>query len=868
MTMNHKLEEALKAVSSVHECSSLNEAAENLFAGCRKIIGIDGGCLGMISEDEDSINIIYLDSISPPNSAAHTISIPIRSIVKECIEQKKPVSENNSNCSIWEEGLPEGNIETNQQLFAPIMVNKRVIGVIGLFRRNEEFIREDINIINFFANNLAIAYRYINDRQKLEKSENKWKKLFDNLPIGVYVTDSMEQISEMNNKMLELLGIEKKEEFRGNDILQYYVNPQDRIEWQKQLESSGSVNYLETRFKVKNDQIIWISENANIIEEPDGRQYCEGSIEDITTRKRAEEAYLQTYLKLNDAHKDLSDKAEWMQKLNSFLIEMVAISDRTDLNGEFLKKLQQYLEAEFLCVSLFDENIDKLNIRGIRNNKEISSIIDVKTEDFILLSSNSHDFKIIKHSDSKLQKLKTEFASFISDLVSEKADEVVILPMEQNSKKVGNIIISFKTGTLNDNLLYFLKSSAEFFSLININISLLDQVKESYQQLKTAQDTMKKQERIKAMGQIASGITHDINNTLAPITLYTEALVETEAGLSDRAVKYLNTIQNAVADIENVTQRLRTFYKQDDEQNFELIKIDELFDEVIELTRPKWKNIPNKKGIVIILRKDIKDKSASFKGVKSDVREALMNCVFNSVDALPDGGEITLEAELLEEKVLIKISDTGTGMEDEHLNHCLEPFFTTKGASGSGLGLAEVQGMIQRHSGEMKVESSKGNGTSIFLYFDKILVEDKKTACSDMASEGVNAKSLKIMCVDDDIRIIEGLKEMFSIDGHEVYTAESGLQALHELKAMNGKDSLPDVIFTDLGMPGMDGYELTSEIQKNFENIPVILLSGWGHQINESENRSDDFFCVLSKPPRIKILRDVLGRISERGNRE
>jgi PAS domain S-box-containing protein len=857
--------EYLAIAQLAHDCSTFEEAAEIILTACKNVINADSGYIALLSDNGNENEIVYLDSGGRQCNVDPESPMPIRGLRKKCCELKKPVYDNGYSESEWKSLLPDGHVNLDNVLFAPIIHNKDLIGLLGLADKSSGFDDEDVELSSLFAKTASVALNNLRDRESLLQSDIKYRKLIDNLPVGLYVTDSMEQIVEMNKKMLELLGIEKPEDFQGEDILKYYLNPQDRIEWQKQLENNGSVNYLETQFKGKNDQVIWISENANIIEGPEGEQYCEVSIEDITTRKVSEEAFLKTFLKLNETHKQLNDKAAWMEKLNSFLIEIVSVSDQRDFHFKFLRQLNEYIESKYMFVGFFKENTDDLHLEGFWEGKEFDETIGIKSDDFSLMNSDTHDVKILNSSNSRLKNIQTEFSSFLKNQINENKNDVILLPLEKNKKLIGNIILTIGRDKLNDNLLYFLKSTAEFFSIININISLLTEVKNSYLQLKKAQDTMKKQERIKAMGQIASGITHDINNTLAPITLYTEALVETEEGLSNRAVKYLKTIQNAVADIENVTQRLRTFYKHSDEQNREPIKIDELFDEVIELTRPKWKNIPNKKGISVIITKDVKDKSASFIGVRSDIREALMNCIFNSVDALPDGGDITLGAESVDEKLLVRISDTGIGMEAEQLNHCLEPFFTTKGASGSGLGLAEVYGMIQRHDGEMKVESSKDQGTSISLYFNSDLSRESESEISTDLESRKNIRNLKIMCVDDDLRILEGLKDMFSIDSHEVITSESGLQALHELKIMKEKEFLPDVIFTDLGMPGMDGYELASEIKHDYPDIPIILLSGWGHQINASDNQLDDFFCVISKPPRIKKLREVLVRISDGG---
>ncbi len=849
-----------------NDCNTFSEAAEIIFTACKDIVGADSGYIALLSADKNENEVVFLDSGNRPCSVDPGLPMPIRGLREKCCRLRSAVYDNDYESSKWNELLPSGHVKLDNVLFAPIIYKEELLGIIGLANKAGGFIDEDIELSSIFAKNASITFCNMRDREKHLESEIKYKNLFNNLPVGLYVTDSMERIVEMNRKMLELLGIKNPEELKSGDILKYYENPEDRIEWQNQLERTGAVNYLETQFKGKKGEMLWISENANLIEGLDGQQYCEVSIEDITTRKKSEEAFLTTYLKLDKAHLELNLKAEWMEKLNSFFIDIAGIADENELHKCFLLKLKDYFNPDYVGFCTIGSDNSNFKFKILKENNLITHNLALKSSDFHILNSDTHRIIILQESDPRLNSEESDFTIYINNLIDKGKNEIILLPIINNDKLTGNLIMAVEKGFLNDNHLYFLKGVSEFLSLLNTNINLLNQAQDSFAQLVKAQEAIKKQERIKAMGQIASGITHDINNTLAPITLYTEALIETETGLSDRAQKYLRNIQNAVADIENVTQRLRTFYKQNKEENMELLNIDELFDDVIELTRPKWKTIPNKKGVSIILKKSLEDDTVEINGVRSDIRESLMNCIFNSVDAMPDGGEIILAEELNRGKIQISITDNGLGMSKEQLNQCMEPFFTTKGAAGTGLGLAEVYGMVQRHNGEMQVSSTAGEGTSVNLFFntsETAADSERNRLCNE--DEKICSSPMKILCVDDDYRILEGLKEMFSIDGHFVTVVESGLEALYTLKSMYKINSLPDVIITDLGMPGMDGYQLAGEIKKLYPDIPIVMLSGWGHQMKNAEQQSDALFCVIPKPPRIKNLREVLGRVSDRG---
>ena len=593
-----------------------------------------------------------------------------------------------------------------------------------------------------------------------------------------------------------------------------------------------------------------------------GQKHCEVSILDITKRKNAEEALRKTYLELDAANAELNKKAGWLEDLNKLMISLNGLSKEDEIFEFILNKLNTIWDTGFVGIGRISQGENTLKVNTLSDGKIIEeSVCILFEEDFSLLLNKSHGSEVFTKKDISKRK-PTELAQYIDSLLTKPRDRLIITSINSEETIYGNFILVLNNEDVTNNSLNYIESIAEFTSTHLIKTILYSRLQKSYEELKTAQDTIKRQERIKAMGQIASGITHDINNTLAPITLYSEALIETEEGLSERAVKYITTIQNAVADIENVTQRLRTFYRQDEEVSFEEIKVSDLFEEIIELSLPKWKSIPNKNGVNIEIEKYLDDVTATVFGVKSDIREAMVNCIFNSVDAMPHGGKIRLVQSSNSEGIKLRVEDSGIGMNAEQLERCMEPFYTTKGSAGTGLGLSGVFGMIQRHNGTVTIESIEGNGTVINMQFmaDHLPrgIANKSTANHDSSSLPLE---MKILCVDDDKRILDGLFEMLSIDRHRVETAEGGTEALKKLKTMESEGLLPDVILTDLGMPGMDGYKLAEKIASSYPELPIVLLSGWGHQISGADCEANHVRSVLSKPPRINKLRSILKEI-------
>jgi PAS domain S-box-containing protein len=452
---------------------------------------------------------------------------------------------------------------------------------------------------------------------------------------------------------------------------------------------------------------------------------------------------------------------------------------------------------------------------------------------------------------------------FLAGVEGQGFRSLVLVPVEGEKGRAGTILLAMRQPIkLNEYQRGFLQSLAESIALAIHNRDLYERLEESYGSLKRAQKSLLEQERLKAMGEMASGIAHDIANTLAPISMYSEALLENSLEMSPRAREFLNTIKEAARDIESKTARLRQFYRRsDEEENRRTLDVPALMRQVVELTRPRWEDQPQRQGIVVRVRTDTDTSTPPLVAVESDVRDALVNLVFNAVDAMPQGGTVSLKAFGAGGSCVLEVTDSGTGMDESTRRRCLEPFFTTKGESGTGLGLAVVYGTMRRHEGEIEIDSSPGHGTTVRLRFPAAAA---KAATATPQRRTRSASSLHILCVDDDTAVRNALKSLLQLAGHKVAGAESGKEALRLMNVQLKRGERFDVVITDLGMPHMDGRQLAGGIKKLDSRVPVILLSGWGLQA-EPEDGSPDFVDrVLSKPPRMDELRDVIQEVFER----
>jgi CheY-like chemotaxis protein len=264
-------------------------------------------------------------------------------------------------------------------------------------------------------------------------------------------------------------------------------------------------------------------------------------------------------------------------------------------------------------------------------------------------------------------------------------------------------------------------------------------------------------------------------------------------------------------------------------------------------------------------------------GDDSELREVLVNMVFNAVDAMPQGGTLTLSAEESEGMVEIAISDTGTGMSEEVRSRIFDPFFTTKGKAGLGLGLAVGYGIIRRHEGTVEVESEADRGTTFKIRLPVATAEAKDQYIKESSPllvslhDGVTANSLhppvsqqtKVLVVDDEAYVRELLRDILENEGCQAVLADDGQKALALFDSGNF-----DAIFTDIGMPEMSGWELADAIRKRDSSVPLAVITGWGEAVGSAEQKGARVDWVVTKPfdmrRIVELAREVKHRHAEK----
>jgi signal transduction histidine kinase/ActR/RegA family two-component response regulator len=447
---------------------------------------------------------------------------------------------------------------------------------------------------------------------------------------------------------------------------------------------------------------------------------------------------------------------------------------------------------------------------------------------------------------------------------------LVLAPLQADRKVFGVLVVArCQPQAFSSTDCEFLHQLSEHVALAANQVNLYTTLQQAYDELRLSQAQVTKQERLQALGQMASGIAHDINNAISPISLYAEALLETETGLSERSRAALQVIERAIDDVAATVARMREFYRQREPHSAPgKVNVNLMIEHVIELTRARWSDMPQQRGIVIDLQADLQPDLPAILGVEGELREALTNLVFNAVDALPGGGVVRLCTRSVGSldgaagpQVLVAVADNGCGMDEETQRRCVEPFFTTKGERGTGLGLATVYGMTERHGARLVLESAPQQGTTVKMYFP--VAPAQMAVVADTPAPRA-AGPLDILIIDDDPTLLASLAHLLALDGHRVTQADGGQEGIDRFRAAHAAGQIYSVVITDLGMPYVDGRQVAEAVKQLAPAVPVVLLTGWGQRlIPDTAAGAVAVDIVLSKPPKAADLRTALAQCTQ-----
>jgi PAS domain S-box-containing protein len=407
------------------------------------------------------------------------------------------------------------------------------------------------------------------------------------------------------------------------------------------------------------------------------------------------------------------------------------------------------------------------------------------------------------------------------------------------------------------------------------NARLFTELAHSYQALQESQAMLIRTEKLRALGQMSAGIAHDLNNTLAVILGQAELL---RLQAADPAIREgLASLVTAATDGAAVVRRLHDFGRPRTSRPLGPVELAPIVRQALETTRPRWEGKPKEGGAPLRVRIELPRDLPPVLGHAPDIGEALVNLIRNAVDAMPDGGTLTLAARVSgrgepdppahplalappQPFVELTVADTGVGMSEEIRERVFDPFFTTKGVRGSGLGLSAAYSIMERHGGMISVASMPGKGTTCTLRF-QAASRERREAGAGTPTAVVAGFPLRLLCIDDDPAVRRTLVSLLRAAGHAVVEAESGAAGLTHLA-----EAAVDLVITDLGMPEMNGWEVVRAVKARAPHLPVILLTGWGEQAADGQGPDEPVDRILGKPIRLEELLKAIGELVPSGN--
>jgi signal transduction histidine kinase len=369
------------------------------------------------------------------------------------------------------------------------------------------------------------------------------------------------------------------------------------------------------------------------------------------------------------------------------------------------------------------------------------------------------------------------------------------------------------------------------------NAQLLEELRATLQKLEASQQQMVQAERLGALGEMAAGVAHDFNNLLAVVVGRAELLLRTNPEAT--VARDVQIIRQAAWDGAQTVRRIQEFTRTRQTRPSGRVDIPELLRDVVELTRGRWKDEAQSLGVSYEVRVE-SGPVPPVTGIAPELREVFMNLLINGLDAMAEGGQFVFRVSGDAETVTIAASDTGCGMSDETRRKVLEPFFTTKGVRGTGLGLSVSWGIVKRHGGTIDIESEVGVG-STFVVRLPASTEEVEAPVREQAP--AIARAARVLVIDDEDEVRSVLRDVLISVGHTVVEAASGEEGL----ACCEREAV-DLILADVSMPGMSGWDVAAACRRRFPRVPLGFVTGWGDRLNPEDVSRSGVRFVLSKP--------------------
>jgi signal transduction histidine kinase/CheY-like chemotaxis protein len=567
-------------------------------------------------------------------------------------------------------------------------------------------------------------------------------------------------------------------------------------------------------------------------------------------------AFHQMLEDLRASTQRLEDLVFKLGTLNELVEMSTHISQIQDLLSSVLQSTMRAVHANIGSIMLLDQQRKTLRIAASRGLPE-----DVQAEAEVRLGEGVAG-KVAELGDAVIVDDIEKDARF-AKLNDPKygTGSFICMPVRVGDRVIGVINLAKKEDTsttpptprpFSQTDLQFLSALLTYIGYAVDNARLLQEAQDSANQLQSVVDDLRatqaqlvRGETLSAIGKLASGMAHHLNNLFAVILGRLETLLAKT--LEPETRRYLEIVERAAQDGAEVVRRVQRFSRVQPVTRSMAVDLNQLAQEVLDLTRPRWHNEALLRQIRIDTALDLGNVRL-VAGEYAPLREVLMNLVLNAIDAMPSGGRLGVKTWADGQGVHCAVSDAGVGMSEEVRQRALDPFFTTKGPKSTGLGLSVTYGIIQRHNGKLEIDSTPGRGTTVRITLPA--AETLAHAPAQSAAASALPVQLRVLLVDDEPEVRSALADMIGAAGHTAFQAAGGKEALAWLDA----GQPVDLVLTDLGMPGMTGADVARAVRGRWPHLRVGLMTGWDETEKLVGETSTIVDFVIAKPFKLQAL--------------
>ena len=529
------------------------------------------------------------------------------------------------------------------------------------------------------------------------------------------------------------------------------------------------------------------------------------------------------------------ERVDYYQILKKFAQGIVTILDFNELIYSTMSIFSKTMQTDKVAILLINEE-GQLYLRASLGLDVFS--FRLKKDNPLLIYMRRKKEILTKYDIELLPELKDLGKSEAKELERLKAE--LFIPLITRDKPIGVIAMGEKLSQKG--------YSEEERSLL---FTAASQASVAFENARLYEELVRS-ERLRALGEMAGGVAHHFNNLLAVIVGNTQILSQRIEKMELSEIKRkLKIIETSAFDGAETVKRIQEFSRVKADKRFSRVDIKKIMEGAVEITRSRWKDEAQKKGITITLTTSL-DELPPVDGNASELREVITNIIINAIDAMPEGGRITIKTKKDEDQACILITDTGPGMSEEVKRKIFDPYFTTKGPQSDGLGMSVSHGIITRHEGEIEIHSEEKKGTTITVKLPIPQAEAEKEKKTVIPS---GIKKATILVVDDEDTVREALEDMLAAEGHRVISSSNAKEGIELFK----KEKV-DLVFTDLGMPEIPGWQLAKLIKEIEPRTPVVMITGWGIQVAKEEIKESSVDFFIAKPFREEELLEVVAK--------